>query len=221
MGKIDDTLKLLEETAKEKPSVAVAYSDGKDSRVVMDLCLRTFERVEAFFMYAIPNLEMMETAIGNAEQRYGIKIHRLPHHALNSWLRDGTFCDPCNYDELLPEIKLRDIYNIAKQALNVDVVATGAKASDSSWRRRYFHATRTWTDMLYPIQDWNKHDVLGYLNTREIEIPPSSGMNASGVGLHPKELLWMYDNYPNDFKTISEYFPYVEAVVWRRTFYGE
>jgi hypothetical protein len=51
-------------------------------------------------------------------------------------------------------------------------------------------------------------------------MPDGSGLNASGVSLIPAELLWIYDNHPNDFKKVCEYFPYAEAVVWRRTFYG-
>ena len=221
MGKIDDTLRLLEETAKDKKSVAVAYSDGKDSRVVIDLCLRTFERVEAFYMYMIPDLDFMNKKLAEAEERLGIKIHQLPHEALADSLRRGLYCNPKDYAEILPDVKVRDLYNIAKQALDVDIVVTGAKGSDSSWRRRYFHATRTWTDMIYPIKDWNKHDVIGYLNARRIPVPESSGLNASGVSLIPPELLWVYDNHPEDFKKICAFFPYAEAVVWRRVFYGE
>lgn len=220
MGKIDDTIRLLEETAKDHPSVAVAYSDGKDSRVVMDLCFRTFKRVEAFYMYFVPGLKFIDDKLKAAEDRYGIKIHQIPHEGLADSLRRGVYCDPKDYEEVLPDVKLRDIYNLAKHALDVDLVITGAKASDSSWRRRYFHATRTWTDMFYPIKDWNKHDVLGYLRARNIPMPDSSGLNASGVSLIPAELLWIYDNYPDDFEVVKSYFPYVEAVVWRRIFYG-
>ena len=220
VGKIDDTVRLLEETAKEKKAVAVAYSDGKDSRVIIDLCIRTFESVEAFYMYYIPDLEFINEKLRVAEKRYGITIHQLPHEGLTDSLRRGVYCDPRDYENLLPDVKLRDIYNLAKHALGVDLVVTGAKASDSSWRRRYFHATRTWTDMVYPIKDWNKHDVLGYLRARNIPMPDGSGLNASGVSLIPAELLWIYDNHPNDFKKVCEYFPYAEAVVWRRTFYG-
>lgn len=220
MGKIDDTIKLLQETAKDHEAAAVAYSDGKDSRVVMDLCCRTFKRVEAFYMYLVPGLECIDEKLHEAEVRWGVKVHQIPHESLAEALRHGIYCDPANWDEILPKMKLRDLYNLAKHALGTQILVTGAKGSDSSWRRRYFHATRSWTDMVYPVKDWNKHDILGYLRARNIPIPESSGLNATGIALIPAELLWLHDTHPKDFQRLCEFFPYAEAVVWRRKFYG-
>jgi phosphoadenosine phosphosulfate reductase len=220
VGKIDDTIRQLEKLAEEHDAVGVAYSDGKDSRVVMDLAVRTFKRVEAFYMYLVPDLDCINNGLREAEDRWGVKVHQLPHESLNMALRNGIYCDPSNFDEILPDVKLRDIYTLAKVALDVDIVLTGAKSSDSSWRRRYFHAVKSWTDIQYPIKDWNKHDVLGYLNARNIPVPDSSGMNATGIALIPAELCWLWDNHPNDFRKVQDCFPYVEACIYRREFHG-
>jgi len=42
----------------------------------------------------------------------------------------------------------------------------------------------------------------------------------SGVGLVTRSLLWLHENEPDDFKKILRWFPFAEAVVYRRKYYG-
>lgn len=219
MSAIDDSIATLEKARLFTDSVAVGFSGGKDSLVVLDLCQRIFPKVVPFFMYLVPDLEVTNTALREAEERFGLKIMQFPHHTLTMLLKTGYFCDPSYKYDKLPEIKMRDIYDIVKMETGCKAIVTGAKASDSAWRRRYFNLTRNWSDMIYPIQSWNKLDVLGYLRTRGIPEPPSSGKQATGIGLDETSVLWLSDNYPEDFKKLCEVFPYAEARVQRRNFY--
>lgn len=221
MARFDETLKQLREKAEEHECVAVAYSDGKDSRVVMDLCLRTFKRVEAFFMYFVPGLECVENGIVEAEIRHGIKIHRVMHWAAQKCLKQGIYCDPWYGYDAIPEFKLRDIYDYAKLLTGATIVATGAKNADSAWRRRFMHATRNWDDIYNPIADWTKFDVIAFLKGNGIPLPDSSGATATGVDLSTEELLYMHDKHPADFERLSWYFPYIHAVIKRRELYPE
>lgn len=75
---IGETIDALRKIADQHESVIVSYSDGKDSRVVMDLCVRLFRRVEAFFMYFVPGLECEQIGIAQAERRWGVKIRQYP-----------------------------------------------------------------------------------------------------------------------------------------------
>jgi 3'-phosphoadenosine 5'-phosphosulfate sulfotransferase (PAPS reductase)/FAD synthetase len=136
-------------------------------------------------------------------------------------LKSGFFCDPSYKYKQLPDIKQRDMYDIIRGDTGADFIITGAKLADSAWRRRYFNLTKDWTDVIHPIKDWNKLDVLGYLRTRGIPEPPSSGKNATGIGVDETSVLWLSDNYPDDFKKLCEVFPYAEARVYRRLFYPE
>lgn len=123
----------------------------------------------------------------------------------------------------LPEYKLRDIYKLALIEAKTTVLVTGAKKADSLWRRRQL-STWSMDDMgvITPLTDWSKHDVIAYLKSRNIpwEMIGDQKANASGIGLSTASLLFIYDNYPDDFKKIEEVFPYCGAVVKRRDWYG-
>lgn len=221
---IAKTLRVLQRAASEHDSVVVAYSDGKDSRAVMDLCLRSFKRVHAFYMYFIPGMECVEPALQAAEEKFSRSaafegpIRRYPHWLLRKCLADGVYCRALS-DDGLPQWKLHDVYATAAKDAGATLVATGAKATDSTWRRRMMG---TWgKNVLYPIGDWNKFQVLGYLRTRGIAIPASSGKSATGIDLSLPSLLWLHDTYPDDFERLCAVFPFARAVVKRREFFGD
>lgn len=219
MDVMQETTRIIQEAASKFDAVCVAYSDGKDSRVVLDLCKRHFRRVSLFFMYFIPGLPIMEQAIRDAERRIGLPIKQYPHWALAKCMRAGVYCDPSWRNETLPDYKLTDVYALAMAESNTRIVATGAKAADSPWRRRFMASTQSY--IIQPIGHWNKFDVLSYLKMRNIEVPvQTGGGTATGIDLDTKALLWLYDNSREDFEVIAKFFPYIYAVVWRRKFYG-
>ena len=55
---------------------------------------------------------------------------------------------------------------------------------------------------------------------RGIPVPANTRGTASGTDLSIQSLLWLHDHWPADFARVCAYFPFAEAVVWRRTFYG-
>jgi hypothetical protein len=102
-------------------------------------------------------------------------------------------------------------------------VASGRRGSPLPPRKMAIKRGRR--EVFCPIAGWTKIDVISYLGKRGIPIPSSSATttcaHASGISLVPHELFWLYDEHPDDFKTLCQYFPYAEAVIWRRKFYGE
>lgn len=215
-----ETLETLKTSAARTKKILVSYSDGKDSRAVLDLCLRSFDHVEGFFMYFIPGLVCMEEALAKAERDHGIKIHRYPHWLARKCIVEGVYCNNhVDFDDL-PEWKLRDIYDLVIHETKIPLIATGAKRADSTWRRRMLTSVSSYDDVMYPIAGWTKLDVLAYLKTRGIAIPSSSAGSATGIDLSTPSLLWLHDTYPDDFRRLCEFFPYAEAVVWRRTWHG-
>jgi phosphoadenosine phosphosulfate reductase len=217
MKRIEETLQLLQQARQRSDSVLVSYSGGKDAMVTLDLCVRVFRKVEGFFMYLVPGLEVIETALAEAEVRYGIKIRQYPHFGLRDALIYGLYCPNSYKHDDLPSWKLKDIYRLARADSGIDVIATGMKRSDSLERR--LNIGKTLKD-LYPLAGWSKADVLAYLKIRGLALPDSAGGRSNAVDLSTKNLLWLHDSHPADFAKIETVFPYVRAAVYRREWYG-
>jgi phosphoadenosine phosphosulfate reductase len=220
MSILTDTQRVFTEArARTGNAIIVAFSGGKDSLVIMDLACRMFERVEGFFMYLVPGLECVEDAIEAARQRFNVKIRLYPHWILQKLIAQGIYTSEWFGYEALPKWSLRDVYAYAIRDIGINCVATGAKATDSAWRRR-FMSTAHFDSVINPIANWHKYDVVSYLRAHGIPEPPSSGKSATGVDLSVPSLLWLNDSYPADFKRLCGVFPFAQAVVARRDFYG-
>ena len=216
-----DTLTKLNEQAANHDAVLVGFSGGKDSLICLDLCRRSFKKVVCFYMYVVPGLDCIEQQMEAARKRWNVEIIYVPHFLLFRFLKGGIFCDESLWkDDHLQDVVLKDIYSWVKQMTGIRLICTGAKNSDSLWRRRHFHAVRNWDGMLYPLKEWNKYHVLEYLKVNNIPLPDSEGTNAAGIDLSTPSLLWLYDKHPEDFKKLLKWFPFADAVVARRTFYG-
>lgn len=215
-----DTLTKLNETASREDAVLVAFSGGKDSLICLDLCRRTFKRVVCFYMYVVPGLECIEAQMQVARERWKVDIVYLPHWLLFRCLKAGTYCDESVWKDTMQDVTLKDVYSWARQVTGIKTICTGAKNSDSLWRRRHFHAVRNWEAMLYPLKEWNKHHVLEYLKVNHIPVPDSEGTNATGIDLSTPSVLWLHDKHPADYQRLIKWFPYAEAIVKRRDFYG-
>ena len=219
MSVVSETLETLASARQRSSAALVSFSGGKDSLVVLDLAQRTFERVEAFFMYLVPGLEVAEEELAKATARTGVKIRQYPHWALERMIRQGVYCFNGPATDDLPLLSLKNIQDLAMYDSGIPLLLTGAKRADSLWRRRDM-TTHARAEVLCPIAAWTKHDVLAYLARHGIPRPDSEGGNSGGIGLATPSLLWLHDKYPADFRRICEVFPLAEAVVWRRTWHG-
>jgi 3'-phosphoadenosine 5'-phosphosulfate sulfotransferase (PAPS reductase)/FAD synthetase len=221
MDRLEETLDILRVAATKGDSVAVMYSGGKDSLALMDLCIKTFKRVEAVHMYFVPGLEHEQERMDYCKTRWGITPIEIPHWVSFASLRGCAFIDPWPELGLFPDHKLKDLYEFARQITGCDFVAVGAKAADSSWRRRFMKGTAHWDTVINPLKSWNKFDVLAFLQAKGIPIPQQSGSNASGIGLTHKSMKWVSEYHPRDFATIKEYFPYAEVFKAHARFYPD
>jgi len=222
----DETLKILREARRKSDAVLVSFSGGRDSLVVMDLCLRVFARVEAFFMQVVPGLETVEGPAIEAAAKFGVKLHLVPHWIAFRLKRYGVYCfDPIERDEW-PDIKIRDIYALMIEETGIPIVATGAKRVDSIWRKRYLDSTKGWTEVVNPIVGWSKHEVAAYLTSHKIPLPKgSTGKNelgaeeakaAGGIDLSKGAVCLLYDRSPEDYAILEAEFPFVGAIIKQR-----
>lgn len=222
MGRVDETLKILRTASAKTDHILIAYSGGKDSLAVLDLCSRSFKRVSCFFMYFIPDLEVVEVMLDYARKRWGVEVLQYPHWITGKLIASGVYCSPSWRLDDLPKWTVRDSYDMALLDSGATLMATGARRSDSMGRRLTLSsALKHWTDVVYPIIGWKQADVKAYLAMQGIPLPSSSGASTSGIDLSLPSLLWLADQHPRDFARICEVFPYAEAVVWRRLWYGQ
>ena len=221
-----ETIKNLEARANIDPKIAVAYSGGKDSLAVMDLCVKTFPQVSAFFWYCAPDLEWCNQQMRFAKERWGIDVIQLPHWDMMMAMRDGEWCDATAAMEKVPDITLKEAYAWSMDLAEAKFCAAGMKDADGLPRRQFFANIRdskdsVWRRLLFPIREWNKKDVLDYLAANDIPIPVAeAGAVTTGVGLNHDSLCWLHDKHPEDFEKLLRWFPYAGSAVERRKLYG-
>lgn len=196
----------------------VSYSGGKDSLVVMDMCVRTFPKVEAFMMEFVPGLPMNQERIDYAKSKWGVSVKRYPDPGAIEAIKWGIYCDSHWKRGEGKGITLPAIQRLVCKDFGIPLIATGHKRSDSIGRRSQLE--HAWSEnIITPLIGFRKADVISYLRAKGIPLPVDEGRNSNAIGLNVQFLLWCHDNHPEDWKRLCAVFPYVACVPWRRTFY--
>lgn len=216
MSYLIDTAKDIQAQAKEHDSVLVAFSGGKDSLVVLDLCRRAFKRIVCFHLNLVPDLDIIRERVDDYLAPLGIECLHYPDPVAMSSLRDGLFCDELRAAADLSSLTSADLYRQASADTGIELVADGKKEAD--YRQRAFHLRGGRLFGWHPIQKWKKKDVLDYCKKHNITVPESH-VEAGGIDLTSKSLCWLHDKHPDDFKKLLKWFPYAEAVIKRRDWF--
>lgn len=213
-----ETETILREASAEHDDVLVAYSGGKDSLAVIDLCSRVFRHLHAFVMVLVPGMRCVAVMIEYARERWGVDVAEYVHPEAVIGLRNTIFCPPT--DRLDEKLTTQDVYQAAALDCGARLVATGQRRADYMFRAANAKKAQA-IQTVCPIIGWNKFDVKAYLKAQRIPIPEGQkGHSTSGIDLSVPRLLWLYDNFPDDFDRVARVFPYVGAVVARRQFFG-
>jgi len=220
VDKLGDTLKVIKGAAIKHRSALVAFSVGKDSMTVLDLCSRVFDHIECVYMYFVPGLRFMEDRLMEAASRWHVKIHQYPHFHFYNTLCAGTYSMEWYKTGQLTRLTADDIYGSAIRDTGIPLIVTGMKKSDFLFRRLNLGRNQRNVSVIHPIQSWHTYDVLAYLKSHNIPIPKGTSAATNSIDLSPLNLLWLHDNYPDDFKKLLAYFPFAEAIVWRRKYFG-
>lgn len=193
-------------------SVIVGFSGGKDSVVTLDLCCRYFRRVYPFFMYLVPGLSFQEAQLAWYEQKYGLKIERIPHPMLSEWLRYGVFG---KYHLSSPVITFADVYHYLRMKSDIWWIAAGERIADSIVRRAMIKRSGSIDEKrgrFYPVAHFTKADVYAYLKRHRLKLAPETRvLGWSFRSLDPCDMVKIQEAYPADFERIVRMFPFVEA----------
>lgn len=202
--------------------VIVAFSGGKESCVILDLCMRFFERVEPFFMYQVPGMSFQEKTLSWYENKYGIAIKRLPHFSTSRYLRYGAYREP---DFEVPIIGLNDIYDFMRDRTGVYWIVAGERCADSIWRNAMIKHSGSIDEQrgrFFPLAYWNKRDVMEYIRVKKLYLGgDSKRLGISFSDLRGKELSMIKKYYPADLEKVKKIYPLCEAAIRRYELYGD
>jgi len=205
--------------------VAVAFSCGKDSAALFELCLDWFPRVAAFYMYVTPDLSFHEQYLRLWEDRagdklVGRKILRLPHWALSTELRASAFRNDLYASKDVPRLRIKDIeVQVAKQT-GVMWFAHGQKKADSLERRAMISKDSGIilpSHRAFPLAEWTNRTVTQFLRSRNIPLSPEYAVlgRSYGGALDAEHLIPIRDHFPDDFAKILKRFPLADADIFR------
>lgn len=193
--------------------VIVAFSGGKDSLVVLDLAVKHFPRVEAFFMYFLPDLEYSQVVIDYAERRFGLKIRQYPHWQLAGMLNVGT----CTAE--VPDLRdssMQATIAHARAETGLHWCGLGYREQESLLQRRWL-GRKGWCGALHddgrwaPLRAWKKRELVAYLRRHRLVIPGLSadkGLRPSGIDLSPDTMKTFRERWPRDYQRIINLFPW-------------
>lgn len=207
--------------SKITDSVIVAFSGGKESVCVLDMCFRYFKNVKPFFMYICPNLSFQEKTLAWYEKKYQTEIIRLPHMDVSEFFHYGSFRMP---DYSFPIVSINDIYQYVRLETDMWWIAAGERIADSIIRRAMMKKSGsidTQRGRIYPISEWKKQDVLDYIKFHNLYLGADSRhMGFSFKSLEGRELSMVKNYFPDDYAKIIRQYPFAEAGVRRYEEFG-
>lgn len=213
MSVLAETRELLESQAALHDAVVVAL-DGKDSMVVLDLCVKTFKRVEAFCMVYAFGTARFQRKAGYVKARWNVDLKEVEHFGAIDHLNRGYYCLP---REVEGPRHMREAYEQQRREYQIPLIATGSRMSESLGRRQCIERG-TWPGW-HPIANWRKRDVLRYCE--EMGIPLVEGeASMQGVSLHKERVLEMWRDERDDYERLMKRFPFIQAIVLQEQWYG-
>jgi len=205
-----DTVKQINDILKNEP-IIVMFSTGKDSIVMADLLLKGYSGKKEFvFLYFVPGLEIKQRFIEHYEKRWNVKIHQQPHFETLS-LKTGK------------KYKMADIERGLRAKFNISYIAQGIRRDESMARCGMLAHLPYGIDernkKLYPIADFSAKDVMAYIKLNKLPLPVeySHGWKHDFSVPDVDGLVYLKNNYPNDYKKVIAEFPQLEARVWAQT----
>lgn len=206
-------LSTIKELSALTEPILVGFSTGRDSIVMLDLLMKNYKGKMTFvYYYFVPNLSYKEKLLQYYENKYNIKIHRKP-----SW---GTL----SYT-LGKKVEQGDVMRMTRREFNIQYFALGLRRSESLTRRGIL-AGCTGIDekfkYFYPIIDFTQKQVQSYVYMNKLPIGEeySLGFKHDLSVVDSQGLLFIKNQYPEDYTKIINAFPSLEGGIKRLQYYG-
>lgn len=208
--------------SKVTDEVIVAFSGGKESVVVLDMCFRFFKKVHPFFMYICPDLSFQERTLEWYEKKYQTEIIRLPHMDVSEFYHYGSFriADPT-----FPIVSINDIYQYVRLQTDTWWIAAGERIDDSIVRRAMMKKSGSidvQRGRFYPVSAWKKKEIIEYIKFHNLYLGQDSRkLGFSFKSLWGKELAMLKHYFPQDYEKVLRLYPFAAAGVKRYEDYGK
>lgn len=205
--------------------VLLSFSAGKDSVAMWCFLKRHGFDVVPFYMQLIPGLKFIERSLVYYEGFFGTHIYRTIHPSLYYWLDALNHQPPGRKSAIdLLKVPLFDYPDVARGVARTaglkwpTWVAVGIRRAESRLR-----ANRIPPDGLnrtsrnfYPIAEYTKDDVIAELNQAAVKLPVDyASFGRSFDGLDYRFLSVVRERFPDDYRTILEWFPGAHAEIVR------
>lgn len=200
-------------------TVNVGFSCGKDSLVTLDLCRRTFPKVNAFFMWMVPGLAFQDHYLDYIATTFKVNILKLPHWQLGIMLRANAFRPGSNSTQNAPLLTLKDIEVEVTRRTHCKWFAYGLTRFDSIERNamlRRCNGIDVQSHRLFPIMHFTRWAIFSYLRQHRIKLPIDYYMFGRSFGrLWPEELQAIKERFFSDYEKIEAHFPHIGAQIKR------
>lgn len=184
---------------------------------MLDLCCKYLKKVYPVFLYFIKDLSIRNNIIVYYEKRYKIKIASFPHHDLAKIYKAQAYCFNNQSISIVSQFEMD---NFLRDKFNCEWIAYGYKKSDSLSRRGILNMTEKGIDKknkkIYPLMDWNNQDSMKYCKVSKLPLPPDYDFGFRDINFFKgKSLLFLKNNFPDDFKRVVNQFPFIEVSLYQ------
>ena len=211
-----DSIKTM---SKITDSVLVAFSGGKESVVVLDMCFRYFDHVQPYFQYWVPGLSFNEKLLNWYENKYNTEIIRVPVENTGAMFRYGVFTVP---DPTFPVVSETDVWNYMRHETGIWWVAGGERINDSLMRRARIKKSSSIdvnSGRLFPVAMWKTQECYDYIKHHKLFLSKEQKELKHSLRIfHTDDLLYIKEHLPDDYEKIVHMFPLVGAVIKRAEF---
>lgn len=196
-----------------KEPIIVCFSTGRDSVVMLDLMMKNYTGDMKFvYYYFVPGLEYKERLLRYYEKKYGIEILRRPSWGTLSYLQGK-------------KVEQGDVMKATRKELGLTYIALGMRRSESLTRRGILAGI---TDIdekfkyFYPIIDFTQKQVEAYVRMNNLVVGEEykNGFKHDLSVVDSYGLLYIKNQYPNDYDKIIKTFPKLEAGIKRIEMFG-
>jgi 3'-phosphoadenosine 5'-phosphosulfate sulfotransferase (PAPS reductase)/FAD synthetase len=191
---------------KEK-SVIIYFSTGRDSIVMLDLFFRFYSgKKHIIYFYYYKDIPTKNRFLKYIENKYSCTIHQYP---IIDKLREKN-----------KSINWGDIDNKLRDEFKTEWIARGYRKDESLHRRgllkNCIKGLEYNTKIIYPLIEWSKKHVNYYVKQRKILLPIEYKYGFRDITIYKgKCLLWLYNNFPEDYEWIKKQNPHIEGELIR------